>query len=136
MVPGELGKAEEAFVNRARVARLATVGPGGEPHNVPICPVLHEGKVLFGTDLDTAKVRNLQRDPRCCLAFDEYTEVWPDLKQVLVFGRAEIVDSGPGYEEGRRLLYEKYLQYEQDATLEDGASAIVEVTIERVVSGL
>lgn len=133
---GGLGKAAEAFVRWARVARLATVGPDGEPHAVPICPVLHEGKVLFGTDLDTAKVRNLRHDPRCCLAFDEYTEVWPELKQVVVFGRAEIVDAGPRYEEGRRLLYEKYLQYEQDATLEAGSSAIVEVTIERVSAEL
>lgn len=32
---------ERNFVDSARVARVATVDSNGTPHNIPICPLLH-----------------------------------------------------------------------------------------------
>lgn len=116
------------------MARLATTGAGGALHVVPISPVLDRGKLYFATGEGTAKVRNIRADPRVALVFDEYTEVWSALKQVMIQGHVRVIASGPRFAKYRRLLYAKYLQYEPEAAIEEGESIIVEVTIDRVVS--
>ncbi len=58
-----LGKAQEEFIRLARVARVATTRADGEPHAVPICPVLEDGKLSFATEADSAKVRNIRACP-------------------------------------------------------------------------
>jgi nitroimidazol reductase NimA-like FMN-containing flavoprotein (pyridoxamine 5'-phosphate oxidase superfamily) len=127
-----LSGTQEAFVRDARVARLATTGPDG-PHVVAVCPALRDDRTLvFATELTTVKLANLRHEPRCCLAFDEYDEDWSKLKQVVLWGTAEIVDSGERWKAGRELLYEKFPQYPVDAPIELGDSAIVQVRIERV----
>jgi PPOX class probable F420-dependent enzyme len=117
------------------VARLATVDPSGAPHVVPVCPVLDGDAVVFATDA-SAKLRNLEADPRCALVFDEYVEDWDHLRQVLVRGRAEILTEGPAWERGKAMLEEKFLQYEPMAPITPGRTRIVRVRIEQVAGGL
>ncbi len=129
-----LEAAEEEFVRWQRVARLATIGEGGAPHNVPICPLLHDGALYFTTGADTAKVRNIQEDRRVALVFDEYTEAWDALKQVLVQGRASLIGAGDErFGRLRGLLCEKYVQFATTLPIGD-SDLIVEVAIDRVVS--
>ena len=136
----ELGPIRD-FLDVSRVARVATVGADGEPHNVPICPVLFqpegdaEERLFFGTD-EGRKVRNLRENPRTCVVFDDYIEFWPDLRQVLVFGGTEIIDgSDPRYLSLRDAHYEKYPQYpSRGGGLEPEDSLIIGVAIERVVA--
>ncbi|MFB3738960.1 MAG: pyridoxamine 5'-phosphate oxidase family protein [Candidatus Velamenicoccus archaeovorus] len=128
-----LSDAERAVVRWARVARLATVGPDG-PHVVPVSPVLDGDIVVFATEIATAKVRNLEADPRVALVFDDYVEDWTALRQVMVTGRAELLRPGPEWERGRALLYERYRQYESEAPIGEDDTLIVRVPIERVAS--
>jgi len=120
------------FVARQRVGHLATVSAGGEPHLVPISPALDGDRLVFATETDTQKVRNLRGDPHVAICFDEYTETWSSLQQVIVYGRALIVESGPEFLRDRNLLYDKYEQYETEAPIHGPDSVIVEVSIERV----
>jgi nitroimidazol reductase NimA-like FMN-containing flavoprotein (pyridoxamine 5'-phosphate oxidase superfamily) len=128
------------FIDVSRVARLATVDVGGQPHNVPICPILAqpegdaEERVFFGTG-EGRKVRNLRENARVCIVFDDYTEFWNELRQVLLFGTAEIIDgSDPRYLGLRDAHYAKYPQYVPMAGgLEPEDSVIIGVTIDRVV---
>ncbi len=130
-----LTEAEATFLRWARVARLATVDPSGAPHVVPVCPVLDGDAVVFATD-PSAKLRNLEAEPRCALVFDEYVEDWDHLRQVLVRGRAEILTEGPGWERGKALLEEKFRQYEPMAPITPGRTRIVRVRIEEVAGDL
>jgi nitroimidazol reductase NimA-like FMN-containing flavoprotein (pyridoxamine 5'-phosphate oxidase superfamily) len=122
------------FVTRRRVAHIASVTMGGEPHVVPVSPVLDGDRVVFASEVDTQKVRNLRGDPHVAICFDEYGEDWTALQQVIVYGRSILIESGPEFDRGRGLLYENYAQYETEAPIEQPGSLIVEVRIDRVTS--
>jgi PPOX class probable F420-dependent enzyme len=128
----ELTARERELVRTARVARLATVGTDGRPHVVPICPVLERDVVLFATDEETAKVRNLRRNPHVALVFDDYLEDWSRLRSVMIRGTARVLDHGGEWERVRGLLYAKFTQYEPAAPIEPGRTVIVEVEIESI----
>jgi PPOX class probable F420-dependent enzyme len=127
-----LTPSQAAFVGAQRVAHLATVTAAGAPHVVPISPALDEDRIVFASDLDSQKARNLRGDPNVAVCFDQYTEVWPELKQVVVFGRALLIESGPEFTRDRGLLFEKFDQYESTFPMKEGESLLVEVVIERV----
>ena len=118
----------------ARVAYLGTVGPGGEPHVVPISPVLDLDRVVFATDLETVKVRNLRENPRVSITVDEYHEDWDLLRAVMVFGAAQIIETGYEWERIKSLLEEKYPQYPEQAPMEPGTSVMIDVAVERIVT--
>jgi PPOX class probable F420-dependent enzyme len=117
-----------AFVRSQRVARVATVGRDGAPHNVPICPVAAGGRIYFASDAKARKVRNLRSNPRVALTFDRYTENWRQLAGVLITGTATIVDQGPAFRRARQALYRKYRPFARLAPIEEGDSVIVCIT--------
>jgi pyridoxamine 5'-phosphate oxidase family protein len=64
--PGDL---EREFLRSQRIGRLATVGPGGQPHVMPVMYQLQEdGSLEF--DADGVKLRNLSAEPRVALVVD------------------------------------------------------------------
>ncbi len=126
--------AERAFVARQRIAHLATTYQDGRPHVVPISPVLDLDRLAFATERETQKVRNINENPAVAICFDEYSEVWSSLRQVIVHGNAYFVDSGFEFRRDRDLLYEKYEQYEMDAPIQEESTVIVEVRILRAAS--
>ena len=126
--------AQAAFVGAQRVAHLATVLPDGTPHVIPVSTVLDLNRIVFASDRGVRKVRNLKMNPNVSICFDEYTEDWSQLKQVVVFGEAYVVDGGPEFERDRRLLYGMYPQYEAEAPIDRESSVIMEIRADRVVS--
>ncbi len=52
------------FLRQPRTARLATLGPDGYPHIVPIWFILDGDDLLFGSDGDERKVWNARRHPK------------------------------------------------------------------------
>jgi nitroimidazol reductase NimA-like FMN-containing flavoprotein (pyridoxamine 5'-phosphate oxidase superfamily) len=123
-----LRKAYAEFVARARVVRVATADARGLPHVVPVCAVVDGDRLWFGSGDDARKVRNLRANPRVTLVADDYSEAWDGLRGVMVAGTATIHARGPRFRRARKLLYAKYPQYPTDAALDEGDSAIVEVT--------
>ncbi len=119
-------KTEKDFVESARVARLATTDAKGIPHNVPICPLLDNGKLYFGTEAGAKKVRNITANANVALPFDDYTEAWERLAGIMIQGQARIVRTQE-FREIRRKIYTKYPQYQSIAPMTDGNSAIVEI---------
>ncbi|MEX0832325.1 MAG: pyridoxamine 5'-phosphate oxidase family protein [Actinomycetota bacterium] len=130
-----LTEKEADFISVARVGRLATVGSAGMPHVVPICHILDEGLIVFATPVTSVKARNMAAEPQVSLVFDDYTEFWEDLAQVVVQGRAGMITAGPEFRRYRDLIYAKFPQY---PTAADGISeeedAMVMVSVERVAS--
>lgn len=126
------------FIQRHRVARLATVGANGQPHVVPIV-YAYDGERLY-TPIDEKpkkvgatrlrRVRDIQENPAVAAVIDDYREDWEQLAWVQVRGTARILTEGEPYALGLELLTAKYLQY-HDMPL-DGRPLIA-VAIEEVV---
>jgi nitroimidazol reductase NimA-like FMN-containing flavoprotein (pyridoxamine 5'-phosphate oxidase superfamily) len=117
-----------AFIRSQRVARVATVGRDGVPHNVPICVVAAGGRLYFASESMARKVRNLRKNPHVALTFDHYTENWRQLAGVMVIGMASVIDQGVAFRRARQSLYRKYKSYARIAPIEEGESVIVCVT--------
>jgi PPOX class probable F420-dependent enzyme len=54
-----------------RTAKLATTSADGAPHVMPVWFVLDGEDLLFTTAAESAKGRNLRRDPRAAVVVDE-----------------------------------------------------------------
>ena len=122
------------LIERERVCRVATVNAEGLPHLVPVCAVVAEGRIYFGSGNDGRKVKNLEANPRIAVTVDLYSDDWAHLKGVLVQGQAKLIGRGPRFRKIRTLLYRKYPQYATDAAIEESDSVVVEVTPTAVFS--
>jgi nitroimidazol reductase NimA-like FMN-containing flavoprotein (pyridoxamine 5'-phosphate oxidase superfamily) len=129
-----LKKAVARLIERERVCRVATSGPGGMPHVVPVCHVVADGKIYFASGQDGRKVLNLRANPRVALTVDLYSDAWGHLKGVMVQGTSVLIDKGPRFRKIRAVLYRKYPQYPDEAALDESDSVIVEVTPTHVFS--
>ena len=68
MTPEEI----RAFLSHGtRTAKLATSGPDGQPHVMPVWFALDGEELVFTTWGDSVKARNLRRDPRAAIVVDE-----------------------------------------------------------------
>ena len=129
-----LKKVEREFVAYQRVCRVATVGRNGRPHNVPVCPILEGDRIYFASAADGVKVQNVRATGQMALTYDEYTEAWPGLKGVLIWGTGRVIEAGPKLRRVRKLLYRRFPQYETHAPLAERQSVIIEVAPTRTFS--
>jgi PPOX class probable F420-dependent enzyme len=112
------GEARERFA-AARVARLATLGPEGAPHLVPIVFAVDGDTVWSAVDAKPkrttalARLANVQRDPRVALLADHYDDAdWDALWWARAEGRGRVLE--PGDPQARRavaLLAARYAQH-------------------------
>jgi PPOX class probable F420-dependent enzyme len=88
MSPDEIRK----FVRESKTAILVSNGPHGYPHPMPMWFACGDDLAIgMTTYAKSQKVLNLRRDPRCSVLF-ESGEVYQELRGVVLYGRAEIVD--------------------------------------------
>jgi PPOX class probable F420-dependent enzyme len=117
-----------AFVRTQRVARVATVGPDGTPHNVAVCTVATGGRIYFASEKGARKVRNLRANPRVALVFDQYSEDWRRLAGAMIVGTCAVVDQGAAFRRARQSLYRKYKSCARLSPIEEGEAVVVCVT--------
>ncbi len=92
-------EAEAEYLASQRLGRLATVGPDGSPHNVPV-------EFKYNADLGTIEIagralgvsrkfRDVQREPRVAFIVDDLvsTEPWRP-RGIEIRGTAEALDEG------------------------------------------
>jgi PPOX class probable F420-dependent enzyme len=103
----------------ARVARLATVTPAGQPHIVPVTFAMHGDYLYSAVDAKPKTSRRLRRlaniraNPKVAVLADNYAEDWAALWWVRADGHAEVLDE-PGTMAGPiALLQERYPQYRE-----------------------
>ena len=60
-----------AFLEEQRIVQVATVGPKGRPHVVPLWYFVHGDELGSWTYAASQKARNLERDPRATLSIDD-----------------------------------------------------------------
>ena len=84
-----------ALLEGANYAHLATLMPDGSPHSVAVWTGIEDDHVVFFTQPQSQKARNLARDPRVtCLV--ETGEEYFELRGVQVVGTARCVEDPAG----------------------------------------
>jgi PPOX class probable F420-dependent enzyme len=110
-----------AMFAESPVAMLATVGPDGAPHVVPVVFAVHRDVVYTAVDAkrkSTQRLRrlaNIEGNPQVSLLVDHYEPDWSRLWWVRADGEAAIHYSGDEMATGYSLLRGKYVQYQRIA---------------------
>jgi PPOX class probable F420-dependent enzyme len=109
------------FLQRQKVAHLATADASGSPHVVPICFALLGDTIYVAIDekpkteniWKLRRLRNIAENPRVAIVVDAYDDTdWSRLGFVLVRARARVL-ARPDEEHARAVtaLRERYAQY-------------------------
>lgn len=122
----------KTIIDKARVARLATIDSGCNPHLVPVVFVYDDDHYYIPIDEKTKqqsskpeklkRVKNILVNPNVALLIDEYNEDWTKLYFVMIQGRASLITNNNNkkeqvqnqpllVEKAHKLLSEKYHQY-------------------------
>ncbi|MCZ4078438.1 PPOX class F420-dependent oxidoreductase [Rhodococcus sp. H36-A4] len=79
------------FIERSRVATLATIGADGQPHLVAMWYGVIDGEVWFETKAKSQKAVNIRRDSRITVLVED-GNTYDTLRGISIEGRAEILD--------------------------------------------
>lgn len=79
------------FIERSRIATMATVGPSGAPHLIAMWFAIVDGEIWFETKAKSQKAVNLRRDNRITVMIED-GDTYDALRGVSFEGTAEIVD--------------------------------------------
>ncbi|MEV0946214.1 PPOX class F420-dependent oxidoreductase [Rhodococcus sp. NPDC049939] len=79
------------FVERSRIATLATVGADGRPHLVAMWYGVINGEIWFETKAKSQKAVNLRRDDRVTVLIED-GDTYDALRGISIDGRAEVVE--------------------------------------------
>jgi PPOX class probable F420-dependent enzyme len=115
------------IIDKARVARLATVDSECKPHLIPVVFVFDNHCYFIPIDEKTKRSRpeklkrakNIQQNPNVTLLIDEYNEDWTKLYFIMIQGKASIVGKELEQnemlllEKAHKLLSDKYVQYQK-----------------------
>ena len=127
-----LSKSElDAFLAEPHIAVVATAGPSGKPHAMPVWYAWRDGKVLFHTGADSKKMRNLRENERISVVVDTKTAPY---KVVVIEGTAKQL---PGDKTLSREVAIHYLGERMGAAYDarsEEPGALVEVTPAKVIS--
>jgi PPOX class probable F420-dependent enzyme len=116
------------FIQRVRVARLATIDSEFKPHLVPVVFVFDGNHFFIPVDEKRKKtkaeklrrIKNIQVNPNVALLIDEYSEDWNRLAFVMIQGTALVVKSRPQADiqlkHALKELTTKYTQYQKIGT--------------------
>jgi PPOX class probable F420-dependent enzyme len=112
-----LSERERQFIERHRVAHLATADQRAEPHVVPVCFALAEATLYITVDekpkraaTSLKRLRNIAENPQVAVIVDHYAEDWSRLGWVMLRGAAEVLIDGVEHDEAQDLLRARYPQ--------------------------
>jgi PPOX class probable F420-dependent enzyme len=99
-----------AFLDEQRIVQVATVGPQGRPHLVPLWYVVEDGEppTLRGwTYAASQKAKNLERDPRATISIDDGVE-YQELRGVMMECDVEVERDPSRVADYGMALFERY----------------------------
>ncbi|MDQ1515779.1 MAG: hypothetical protein QOE80_1609 [Actinomycetota bacterium] len=97
----------EEFLASERTVQLASIGPDGAPHLVPMWFAVIDGRIALWTYAKSQKTANLRRDRRVtCLL--EAGEQYGELRGVSISGRAVLHDDYETVYQVGEALYRRY----------------------------
>jgi PPOX class probable F420-dependent enzyme len=119
--PAPISPEQAAFLEQQRSGRLATVDPNGQPHAVPICYALYDGRIYTpidekpkrGDPRELRRIRNILANPKVCLVVDYYEDAdWSRLAWLQVRGVASLVEGEAERAQALAALRTRYRQYQ------------------------
>jgi PPOX class probable F420-dependent enzyme len=81
---------QAALLDSERVVQVATIGPRGWPHVMPLWYVVRDAELWVWTYAKSQKVKNLERDQRATLLIETGTE-YVELRGIQIEAEAEII---------------------------------------------
>jgi PPOX class probable F420-dependent enzyme len=78
-----------AFLAEQRIVIVASNGPDGRPHLMPLWYIVRNGELWGWTYAKSQKVRNLERDDRATLQVED-GEAYNELRGVMIKARCEL----------------------------------------------
>jgi PPOX class probable F420-dependent enzyme len=133
MAPDEI----DSFLMAPRHAIVATNTRAGPPQLSPVWYIYEQGRLFISSSPDTAKYRNLQRDPRVSVCVDGGRD---DVRTVTLYGTAELIAGQDArIEELRWRIIRHYYATEAEAreyleSVGDVDSVLIVVTPDRMLS--
>jgi PPOX class probable F420-dependent enzyme len=126
------------FLDKAPVATLCTHNEDGTIHAAPIWFKYEGGKLLFGTQADCRRVKNLKRNKDVTVVVESHEA--PAIKGAVIYGRAEL--DRDDVVAKRVGIFRKYMPEENARGLESGLSkfrppekqVVIRVTPTKIVS--
>jgi PPOX class probable F420-dependent enzyme len=133
-----ISQAQQRFLDKGRVAHLATADRAGMPHVVPVCYAIEAGRLYITIDekpkrrpQSLKRLANILENPRAAIVVDRWDEDWTRLGWVMLRGSAEILCGGAEHDRAQVLLKSRYRQLGSMAL--EGLPVIA-LSIERVAS--
>jgi nitroimidazol reductase NimA-like FMN-containing flavoprotein (pyridoxamine 5'-phosphate oxidase superfamily) len=128
-------KEVRSFMDRERLASIATVDARNQPHVVPVFFTYENGKVYVQTDRNSAKVRNLLSND--CVAVAVYNEE----EAVIIRGRGRVLESDEEFIRRTQEHIDKYMlkldEHGRDSLgiplFDKKVRCVIEVTSKRIV---
>ncbi|MFC7203265.1 pyridoxamine 5'-phosphate oxidase family protein [Haloferax namakaokahaiae] len=96
---------QAALFEDAAVARVATVGPDGLPHVVPVAFAIVDGALCFETDADSVKVANIEATGVAAAIVDAGEDEYAEHRGVQWRGEATIVTDSEHVADIERALF-------------------------------
>jgi PPOX class probable F420-dependent enzyme len=118
---------ERAYLESARIGRLATADAEGRPSAVPVCFALVDDRIGTPIDekpkdaapADLRRVRDVEANPRVALVVDQYDEDWSKLGWLQVRGTATILAPGEAdhgsFVPALRAKYDQYADHDLES---------------------
>jgi len=133
-----LSDVQRRFLDRSRVAHLATADRAGAPHLVPVCFCVNELSLYITvdekpkrTDIPLKRVRNILENPVVAVTVDRWDEDWTRLAWIMLRGVADILAEREEHDTAQDQLRLRYPQYR---TMELALLPVIAVRIQRVLS--
>jgi PPOX class probable F420-dependent enzyme len=80
----------QELIESERIVVVASIGPRGWPHSMPLWYVPRDGDVWIWTFAKSQKVKNLERDPRATLLIETGVE-YGELRGVQIEAEADLI---------------------------------------------
>lgn len=127
MPPLTQGELDE-FLVKSPVATLCTQNADGTIHAAPVWFKYEGGELLFGTQNDTRRIKNIQKNPNVTAVVDNHQEF--PYKGVVIYGKARL-----DYNNAiptRVAMFEKYMPKASAEKLANGLAAMRKLVVIRV----
>lgn len=78
------------FIEEQKTIQVATINRDGTPHLMPLWFAVVDGAIVLETFSKSQKIKNLERDPRITLLFED-GKVYQELRGASIQAKAELV---------------------------------------------